>query len=121
MDILVVDDDSLSVQLVTIFLESAGYTVITANDGAEAVRAVALHKPDLVVLDICMPKMSGLDVCQDIRRISDVPIIFMSARANIHDQVRALQLGGDDFLSKPFDLRELLKRIEIALRRAPHR
>ncbi len=117
MAILVADDDLLNVKLVSFLLESSGYSVITAHDGPAAVHAVEMHNPDLVLLDVCMPTWNGFDVCRHIRRTSDVPIIFLSAQSQLQDRVTGLQIGGDDYLVKPFEPLELLARVEAVLRR----
>lgn len=117
MSILVVDDDILNVKLTSFLLEEAGYRVVKAYDAEEALRIISRDEPDLVLLDVSMPKVSGFDTCRQIRRVSDVPIIFLSARSQLQDRVTGLQLGGDDYLVKPFEPLELLARIEAVLRR----
>lgn len=117
MSILVVDDDMLNVKLTSFLLEEAGYRVIKAYDAEDALRIIARDEPDLILLDVAMPKTSGFDICRQIRRISDVPIIFLSARSQLQDRVTGLQIGGDDYLVKPFEPMELLARIEAVLRR----
>ena len=117
MHILVADDDLPSVKLTSYLLEEAGYHVIKAYDGPSILQSIEQHNPDLVLLDVMMPKTSGFDICRQIRRTSDVPIIFLSARSQLQDRVMGLQVGGDDYLIKPFEPSELLARVEAVLRR----
>ena len=115
--ILVVDDEPRYIWGMRSILEAEGYGVIAAPDGTSALQAVALETPDLVLLDIRMPDMSGFDVCQQVRKFSTVPIIFLTALAEEGDKVRGLNLGADDYLTKPFGARELLARVSAVLRR----
>ena len=117
--ILVVDDDRNIVQLVRLYLEKDGYQVALAYDGQEALDVVRSFKPDLVVLDILLPNIDGLEVCKRIRWDSDVPIIMLTARSTETDKLFGLDLGADDYVTKPFSPRELLARIRAVLRRAP--
>lgn len=117
MHILVADDDLPSVKLTSYLLEEAGYQVVKAYDGPSILQSIEQHNPDLVLLDVMMPKASGFDICRQIRRTSDVPIIFLSARSQLQDRVMGLQVGGDDYLIKPFEPSELLARVEAVLRR----
>jgi DNA-binding response OmpR family regulator len=117
MHILVADDDLNSVKLTSFLLEDAGYRVLKAYDGPSILQMVEQHQPDLVLLDVSMPKSNGFDICRQIRRTSDIPIIFLSARSQLQDKVQGLQLGGDDYLIKPFEPSELLARVEAVLRR----
>jgi DNA-binding response OmpR family regulator len=117
MHILVADDDQLSVKLTTFLLTSSGYSVSSVTNGQDTVRAFERGEPDLLLLDVNLPAMSGFDVCRQIRRTSDVPIIFLSGCSQLQDRVHGLQIGGDDFLAKPFEPLELLARIEAVLRR----
>jgi DNA-binding response OmpR family regulator len=117
MHILVADDDLPSVKLTSYLLEEAGYQVVKAYDGPSILQSIEQHNPDLVLLDVMMPKASGFDICRQIRRTSDVPIIFLSARSQLQDRVLGLQIGGDDYLIKPFEPSELLARVEAVLRR----
>jgi DNA-binding response OmpR family regulator len=117
MHILVADDDLNSVKLTSFLLEDAGYRVLKAYDGPSILQMVEQHQPDLVLLDVSMPKSNGFDICRQIRRTSDIPIIFLSAHAHLQDKVQGLQLGGDDYLIKPFEPSELLARVEAVLRR----
>lgn len=117
MRILVVDDDLPSVKMIAFLLREEGYTVLTANDGPEALRMVDEEMPDLVILDVMMPGMDGLEVCRRIRRITDLPIIFLSAKGETADRVAGLDVGGDDYLPKPFEPAELLARVRAVMRR----
>lgn len=118
MKILVADDDRDLRDLVGFTLAQAGYLVIKAPDGTAAVRSVADEVPDLVILDINMPGASGFQVCESIRRTSRVPIMMLTVRGEEEDLVRALDLGADDYLTKPFSPRTLLARAKALLRRA---
>lgn len=117
MEILVADDDLASVKLTSFLLEDAGYRVIKAYDATGVLQAIEQRSPDLVLLDVGMPKMSGFDICRQIRRMSDVPIIFVTGSSQLQDRVTGLQIGGDDYLVKPFEPAELLARVEAVLRR----
>ncbi len=116
--ILIADDDAHLREVVRYALERAGHSVIEAADGAQALRAFASHAPDLIVLDILMPEDDGLSVCRDIRARSKVPIIFLSSRDEELDRVLGLELGADDYMTKPFSPRELAARVAAVLRRA---
>ncbi|HEY1889360.1 MAG TPA: response regulator transcription factor [Steroidobacteraceae bacterium] len=118
MKILVADDDRDLRDLVGFTLTQAGYLVIKAPDGVAAIRAVADEAPDLVILDINMPGASGFQVCESIRRNSRVPVMMLTVRGEEEDLVRALELGADDYLTKPFSPRTLLARAKALLRRA---
>jgi two-component system OmpR family response regulator len=117
-DILVVDDDAHLREVVRFALEKAGHQVREARDGAAALRAVGERAPDLIVLDIVMPEQDGLSVCREIRAHSRLPIIFVSSRDEELDRVLGLELGGDDYIGKPFSPRELVARVAAVLRRA---
>jgi two-component system, OmpR family, response regulator len=117
-DILVVDDDAHLREVVRFALEKAGHQVREARDGAAALRAVDERAPDLIVLDIVMPELDGLSVCRELRARSRVPIIFVSSRDEELDRVLGLELGGDDYIGKPFSPRELVARVAAVLRRA---
>jgi DNA-binding response OmpR family regulator len=117
MHILVADDDLPSVKLTSYLLEEAGYQVVKAYDGPAILQSIEQHNPDLVLLDVTMPKANGFDICRQIRRTSDVPIIFLTGRSQLQDRVMGLQIGGDDYLVKPFEPSELLARVEAVLRR----
>ncbi len=116
--ILVVDDEPQILRSLRTTLAAHGYDVQTAASGEDAVALVDGHMPDLVVLDLVLPGISGLDVCRYLRERSPVPILILSARGDERDKVRALDLGADDYLTKPFGVNELLARIRAALRRA---
>jgi len=116
-NILVVDDDPSIRKFVRANLEARDYRVLLAVDGDDAIRTIEQELPDLIILDIMMPRVNGLEVCQRIREWSDIPIIMLSARDNEDDKVRCLDCGADDYLTKPFSLKELLSRIKAVLRR----
>ncbi len=118
MNILVVDDDARLRDLVRIALERAGYQVLTASDGRMALTHVARQNPDLVVLDIGLPELDGFDVCRKIRRTSEVPILFLTARDDEIDRILGLELGADDYVTKPFSPRELVARVRAILKRS---
>ena len=115
--ILVVDDEPKISKLARDYLEKSGFGVVTAGDGATALAAFRHEKPDLVVLDLNLPGMDGLDVCRALRRESDVPIIMLTARVEEMDRLIGLELGADDYISKPFSPRELVARVRAVLRR----
>jgi two-component system KDP operon response regulator KdpE len=115
--ILVVDDDSKLLEALTIFLGKCGYKVSTAADGVEGLKRFFQLRPDLVVLDIMMPVMDGWEMCARIRELADTPVIMLTARGQEFDKVKGLKMGADDYLVKPFSLRELEARIEAVLRR----
>ncbi|HWI63005.1 MAG TPA: response regulator transcription factor [Symbiobacteriaceae bacterium] len=115
--ILIVDDDERLVQVIDEYLRSEGYATLSAADGAEALRVWQEKRPDLLVLDWMMPRMSGLDVARQIRQQGSTPIIMLTARAEEADKLVGLELGADDYLTKPFSLRELAARIRAVLRR----
>ncbi len=116
--ILVVDDEPQIVRVLKGYLESAGFQVITAYDGAEALAAFRRETPDLVVLDLMLPEVDGLDVARAVRRESDVPIIMLTARVDEADRLIGLELGADDYVTKPFSPREVVARVRAVLRRA---
>ena len=116
--ILVVDDDPHIVELSRLYLERDDYQVITATDGAEGLARAREEKPALVVLDIMLPRLNGLEVCRALRRESDVPIIMLTARVEEEDRLAGLDLGADDYVTKPFSPRELAARVRAVLRRA---
>jgi DNA-binding response OmpR family regulator len=117
--ILVIDDDDSTVQLISILLERRGYEVIKALRAEEGLRKAYRTHPDLVLLDIMMPDMDGWEVCHRLRELSDVPIVFLSARTDMRDVVRGLEMGADDYIIKPYDNDELIARIRAHLRRSP--
>lgn len=116
--ILVVDDEPRLVRFVRTELESDGYRVLTGADGQAALRALEREEVDLIVLDIMLPGMDGFEVCRRIREFSAVPIIILTAKGGEDDKVRGLELGADDYLTKPFGSRELLARVKAVLRRS---
>ena len=117
--VLVVDDDTKTVELVRLYLDREGYQVLTAYDGVEALRLAREGYPDLVVLDLMLPDIDGLEVCRTLRRESDVPIIMLTARTTDQDKLTGLDLGADDYVSKPFSPKELAARVRAVLRRLP--
>ena len=118
MKVLVIDDEPAIVETIEAKLRKEGFTVFTADSAEEGMRLVRRVKPDLLVLDIMLPQRSGLELCRAIRRESSTPIIFLSAKAAESDRVRGLELGGDDYIVKPFNLNELVARVRAVLRRA---
>ncbi len=115
--ILVVDDEPKISKLARDYLEQAGYKVLIASDGLIALNTARSERPDLIVLDLMLPKMDGLDVCRDLRRESAVPIIMLTARSDEADRLIGLELGADDYITKPFSPRELVARVRATLRR----
>jgi len=115
--ILVVDDELDIVKVVRAYLEQASFRVITASDGQQALAVFHHEQPDLIVLDLNLPKMDGLDVCRAIRRESSVPIIMLTARAEETDRLIGLEIGADDYIVKPFSPREVVARVRAVLRR----
>ena len=119
--ILVADDDPHIREIICFALAKAGMVPVPAGDGAEALRRFGEQPPDLVVLDVGMPELDGLDVCRRIRRTSEVPVLFLSARDEEIDRVIGLEIGGDDYVTKPFSPRELVARVNAILKRAQAR
>ncbi len=117
--VLVVDDDAKTVELVKLYLNRDGYRVLTAGDGVEALHLAREGHPDLIVLDLMLPGMDGLEVCRIIREESDVPIIMLTALTTDQDRLAGLELGADDYVTKPFSPRELAARVRAVLRRLP--
>ena len=115
--ILVVDDDANISELLRMYLEKEGYEVKTAADGVEGITTFRMYEPDLVLLDIMMPKKDGWQVCREIREHSSKPIIMLTAKRETIDKVLGLELGADDFIVKPFDMKEVFARIKAVLRR----
>ena len=115
--LLVVDDDTNICDMLRLYFENEGYMVKTANDGMEGISAFKAFEPDLVLLDIMMPKKDGWQVCREIREISSKPIIMVTAKGEVFDKVLGLELGADDFVVKPFDPKELSARVKAVLRR----
>ena len=116
--ILIVDDDANICDLLKIHFENEGYSVKVASDGPEGVAFFKLFEPDLVLLDIMLPKKDGWQVCREIRMISSKPIIMITAKGEVFDKVLGLELGADDFVVKPFDMKELSARVKAVLRRS---
>ena len=116
--ILVVDDDLNICELLRLYLEKDGYTVVIANDGVTAVSMFQEESPDLVLLDIMLPRLDGWQVCREIRKFSDNPIIMLTAKGEVFDKVLGLELGADDYVVKPFDTKEIIARVKAVLRRA---
>ena len=117
--VLVVDDDVKTVELVKLYLNRDGYRILTAYDGIEALRLAREKHPDLIVLDLMLPGIDGFQVCRTLRDESDVPIIMLTARTTDQDKLAGLDLGADDYVTKPFSPRELAARIRAVLRRLP--
>jgi two-component system alkaline phosphatase synthesis response regulator PhoP len=115
--ILLVDDEKQIVKLARDYLERASFRVLTAGDGVIGLAAARRERPDLIVLDLALPGMDGLDVCRALRRESDVPIIMLTARVEETDRLIGLELGADDYITKPFSPRELVARVRTVLRR----
>ena len=115
--ILVIDDDRKTVELVKLYLENEGFYVFSAYDGVTAVQVARKHVPDLVVLDLMIPKMDGIEVCRSLRAESNVPIIMLTARTTEEDKLLGLSIGADDYIIKPFSPREVLARVKAVLRR----
>jgi two-component system, OmpR family, response regulator len=118
MSILIVDDDPRLRDLVRLALERAGHAVLTAADGRQALTHAAREAPDLIVLDVGLPEMDGFEVCRRIRATSEVPILFLTARDDEIDRIVGLELGADDYVTKPFSPRELVARVRAILKRA---
>ena len=115
--ILVVDDDVNICEMLKMYFENEGYEVKTVNDGADGVNYFKMYEPDLVLLDIMLPKKDGWQVCREIREMSSKPIIMVTAKCEVFDKVLGLELGADDFVLKPFDMKELSARVKAVLRR----
>ena len=115
--ILVVDDDVNICEMLKVYFEKEGYEVKTVNDGAEGINYFKMYEPDLVLLDIMLPKKDGWQVCREIREMSSKPVIMITAKGEVFDKVLGLELGADDFVVKPFDMKELSARVKAVLRR----
>jgi DNA-binding response OmpR family regulator len=116
--ILVVDDDLNICELLRLYLTKEGYNVVIANDGVAAVTMFQEESPNLVLLDIMLPKLDGWQVCREIRKFSETPIIMLTAKGEVFDRVLGLELGADDYVVKPFDTKEIVARIKAVLRRS---
>jgi len=115
--LLIVEDDTRLLEALRLHLGKAGYEIITAANGLEGLQKMYTHRPDLIVLDVMMPRMDGWETCRRIREMSDVPIIMLTALGQEDEKVKGLKLGADDYLAKPFGLKELEARVEAVLRR----
>ena len=115
--ILVVDDDTNICELLRLYLTKEGYQVTTANDGEEGLEKFNQLKPDMVLLDVMMPRMDGLEVCRRIRKLGNTPVMMLTAKGETFDKVLGLELGADDYVVKPFDSKEVVARIKAVLRR----
>jgi len=118
MKILIIEDEANITQLIRLYLERAGYTVITASDGVAGLELHARERPDLVILDLMLPVMDGMEVCRRIRAWADTPILMLTARQGEEDRIAGLELGADDYLVKPFSPREVVSRVKAILRRS---
>ena len=115
--ILVVDDDANICELLRLYLTKEGYQVTVANDGEEGLEKFNAVKPDMVLLDVMMPRMDGLEVCRRIRKAGNTPVMMLTAKGETFDKVLGLELGADDYIVKPFDMKELVARIKAVIRR----
>ncbi len=115
--ILVVDDDTNICELLRLYLEKEGYSVLIVNDGVAALEKFKEEQPDMTLLDIMLPKLDGWQVCREIRKFSDKPIIMLTAKGEVFDKILGLDLGADDYIVKPFDVKEIIARIKAVLRR----
>lgn len=116
--ILVVDDDTNICELLRLYLEKDGYETVIANDGEQAVECFQKNSPDLVLLDIMLPKLDGWQVCREIRKTSNAPVIMITAKGETFDKILGLELGADDYVVKPFDAKEVMARVKAVLRRS---
>ncbi len=115
--VLIVDDDQNICELLRLYLQKDGFDTEIANDGSEAIELQKKYNPDIILLDVMMPKLDGWQVCREIRKTSDVPIIMITAKGEVFDKILGLELGADDYISKPFDTKEVIARIKAVLRR----
>ena len=115
--ILVADDDGNIAELIALYLTKEGFEVQKAGDGREAIRLFNSFKPNLIILDIMMPEMDGYEVCREVRKVNQTPIIMLTAKGETFDKVLGLELGADDYMVKPFDTKELIARVKAVLRR----
>jgi two-component system OmpR family response regulator len=115
--ILIVDDEKKITEIISAYLERDNFSVITAYDGKSALDAVKKYAPDLIILDLMLPEISGWDVCRTLRKDSGIPIIMLTARDETADKIVGLELGADDYVTKPFDAKELVSRVKAVLRR----
>ncbi len=119
--ILIVEDEKKIVDIIKAYLEKEGYNAITAYDGQLALELAKSHSPDLIILDLMLPEISGWDVCRALRKMSDIPIIMLTARDEVADKIVGLELGADDYVTKPFSPNELVSRVRAVLRRSEDR
>ncbi len=120
LKILVIEDEEHIVELLKFNLESNGYEVISASDGLEGLNMVKSEKPDLILLDLMLPKMDGIEVCKQVKsdiNLNEIPIIMLTAKGSETDKVLGLEIGADDYITKPFSIRELMARVKVVLRR----
>lgn len=117
LKILIVDDDTNICELLRLYLDKEGYDTVLCHDGESAVKMQQSENPDLMLLDIMLPKLDGWQVCREIRKSSDVPIIMITAKGETFDKILGLELGADDYVSKPFDAKEVVARVKAVLRR----
>lgn len=115
--VLIADDEAQIREILSLYFKKEGFKVIEAADGAEALVQVQAGKPDIILLDIMMPVLDGLEVCKQVRKISDVPIIMLTAKDSDDDRILGLEIGADDYISKPFNTREVVARVKAVLRR----
>lgn len=116
--VLIVDDDENIVELIRLYLEKEGFETVTANNSVKAVELFKSEAPSIVILDVMMPEMDGWQVCREIRRVSNIPIIMLTAKGETFDKVLGLELGADDYMVKPFETKELTARVKAVLRRS---
>lgn len=116
--ILIVDDDENICELLRLYLEKEGFETVVANDGEAAVSAAQKHSPDLILLDIMLPLLDGWQVCREIRKTQETPIIMITAKGEVFDKILGLELGADDYVTKPFDTKEVVARVKAVLRRS---
>lgn len=116
--ILIVDDDENICELLRLYLEKEGYETVVANDGEQAVEAALKCSPDLILLDIMLPKLDGWQVCREVRKHMETPIIMITAKGEVFDKILGLELGADDYVTKPFDTKEVVARVKAVLRRS---
>src|SRR5436309_6232492 len=118
MKILVIEDEASIVQVIRLYLEQAGYTVLSASDGIAGLELHAREQPDLVILDLMLPALDGMEVCRRIRAWASTPILMLTARQGEEDRIAGLELGADDYLVKPFRPRDVVSRVKAILRRS---
>ena len=116
--VLIVDDDEHIAELIKVYFEKDGFATVTANNGKKAVELFKSEAPSIVILDVMMPEMDGWQVCREIRRVSNIPIIMLTAKGETFDKVLGLELGADDYMVKPFEPKELIARVKAVLRRS---